>query len=406
MCGPAGGPVRSRQFDVEERVARGESGPGGTRLGDLVTGQLTRLCEVAELDAADAETYAGVLTDSLGPVAHRPLALPPPSRSFLSDDHTPVEFSLAFLPGSAPVLRVLVEPGCGADDLAENGRTGLRVIREMAERWRFDTDHLDRLEDLFFPASPEGPLALWCALELRHGGVPRVKVYLNPAVAGADRTAETVQEALARLGHRKAFHALPKADDMLFIGLDLGDWKAPRVKVYLTHHDLSAEDAGAIPLTSPAGGREQMAEFVRTAGGYTAEEDGEGLLRRRTLTCHAFSETATGQPSGYTVHVPVRAYARHDGQARDRAAAVLRRHGMDSTALDRALAAVTSRPLRDGVGLIAYVSLVHQRGHPPRATVYISSEAYEVQRPRDTEAYEVRRPRDGLASHPGHGLGR
>jgi DMATS type aromatic prenyltransferase len=359
------------------------SRPGGGRLGGLVAGQLTRLCAVAALDGADAETYAQVLTGSLGPEADRPLALPPPSRSFLSDDHTPVEYSLSFRPGSAPALRVLLEPGCGSDDMGENGRIGLRVIREMAERWKFGTDHLDRLEDLFFPAAAEGPLALWCALELRPGGIPRVKIYLNPAASGRDRAAETVQEALARLGHRKAFAALPAADDMLFVGLDLGGWTAPRVKVYLTHHELSAEEAGALPAVTPAGGREQMAEFVRTAGGYTAQDDAGLPVRRRTLTCHSFTETATGTPSGYTVHVPVRAYVAHDGQARERAVAVLRRHGMDSDALDRALAAVTSRPLSDGPGLIAYVSLVHQRGHPPRVTVYVSSEAYQVQPPRD-----------------------
>ncbi|CAG7651883.1 tryptophan dimethylallyltransferase family protein [Actinacidiphila bryophytorum] len=375
--------MRSRIPEAAEITGRAGPLLHGGRLGDLVGGQLTRLCDVAALDRADAETYAALLTGSLGPVADRSLLLPPPSRSFLSDDHTPVEYSLAFLPGSAPTLRVLFEPGCGSEDMAENGRAGLRAVRDMAERWRFDTDHLDRLEDLFFPASAEGPLALWCALELRPGGVPKVKIYLNPAANGRDRSAETVQEALARLGHRRAFAALPEADDMLFVGLDLGDWKAPRVKIYLTHHGLTADEAGSIPAMTPAGGREQMAGFVRTAGGYTAEEDGELPFRRRTLTCHSFTETATGLPSGYTVHVPVRAYVRHDGQARDRAAAVLRSHGMDSAALDRALAAVTPRRLDAGPGLIAYVSLVHQRGHPPRVTVYVSSEAYQVQPPRD-----------------------
>lgn len=375
--------MRSRTPEAEELLGRPAPRVGGARLGDLVATQLTGLCEVAALDKADAETYAGVLTGALGPVADRPLALPPPTRSFLSDDHTPVEFSLSFRPGSAPALRVLFEPGCASDDMVESGRTGLRVVREMAERWRFDTDHLDRIEDLFFPASAEGPLALWCALELRPGGVPRVKVYLNPAASGQDRAAETVQEALGRLGHRRAFAALPEADSLLFVGLDLGDWKAPRVKVYLTHDDLSAEEAGALPATTPAGGREQMAGFVRAAGGYTAAQDSEPPVRRRTLTCHSFTETATGLPSGYTVHVPVRAYVQHDGQARDRAVAVLRSHGMDSDALDRALAAVTPRRLSDGPGLIAYVSLVHQRGHPPRVTVYVSSEAYQVQPPRD-----------------------
>jgi hypothetical protein len=121
--------MRSRTPEAEELPGRVASSAGGTRLGDLVARQLTGLCEVAALDKADAETYADVLTGSLGPVAERPLALPPPSRSFLSDDHTPVEFSLSFLPGAAPALRVLLEPGCGSDDMVENGRTGLRAIR-------------------------------------------------------------------------------------------------------------------------------------------------------------------------------------------------------------------------------------------------------------------------------------
>jgi DMATS type aromatic prenyltransferase len=385
--------VKARRFEGGKRADRGESWSDTAQLGGLVTGQLTRLCEVAELGQADAAAYAGVLTTSLGPMAQRSLALPPPSQSFLSDDHTPVEFSLAFLPGSAPALRVLLEPGCGSEDLEENGRTGLRAIREMADRWRFATEQLDRLEDLFFPASPQGSLALWCALELRPGGVPGVKVYLNPAANGQDRIAETVREALARLGHRQAFDALPEADGLPFIALDLGDWKAPRVKIYLTHHDLSADEAGALPRMTPAPGRDQMEEFFRTVGGFTATEGGQRLSRRPALSCHSFTETATGLPSGYTFHVPVRDYVQHDGQARERAMAVLRRHGMDSAALDRALAAVTSRRLSDGAGLIAYLALVHQRGQPPRVTVYVSSEAYEVQPPRDA-----------LPSRTGYGL--
>ncbi|SEG88418.1 aromatic prenyltransferase, DMATS type [Actinacidiphila yanglinensis] len=358
------------------------SDPG--RLGDLVTAQLGRLCEVAQFDRADAQTYARVLTDGLGPVAVRSLALPPPSNSFLSDDHTPVEFSLAFQPGATPALRVLLEPGAGTEDLAANGRTGLRVIREMAERWKFSTARLDQLEDLFFPASPEGPLALWCALDLRPGGVPGVKVYLNPAANGYDRTEETVREALARLGYRDAFDTLPSGDGLPFVALDLGAWKAPRVKVYVTHEQLVAEQAAEIPRGASDRERDEARSFFRTIAGGSEEggDDGEGPLIRRALTCHSFTETATGLPSGYTLHMPVRGYVRDDGQARGRAVAVLRRLGMDSAALDRALSAATSRPLDDGVGLLAYVALVHQRGQAPRVTVYVSSEAYEVQPPR------------------------
>ncbi|MET9132466.1 tryptophan dimethylallyltransferase family protein [Streptomyces antibioticus] len=368
-------------------------------LGSLTAGQLTRLCLVAGLGPSDAETYAGVLLKALGPAADRPLDLPPPSSTFLSDDHTPVEFSLSFLPDASPSLRVLVDPGSATDSLRRNGRVGLRAIRKMARRWHFDTEPLDKLEDLFFPASPEGPLALWCALELVPGGVPKLKAYLNPAANGAKRSARTVWEALRRLGHHKAFDTLPTADGYPFLALDLGDWDTPRVKVYTRHDNLSAEEASGLSRMDAGPGAAEIEAFFRTAsgrhpggfGGYGAPDD--RLTGRPALTCHAFTEARTTKPSGFTIHVPVRGYARHDGEALARATTLLDRYGMDTAALWRALSAVTSRRPEDGVGLIAYLALAHQTGRPPRLTAYVSSEAYHVRPPVA--------PRQNAAAVPG-----
>ncbi|MFE9763931.1 tryptophan dimethylallyltransferase family protein [Streptomyces sp. NPDC005808] len=358
-------------------------------LGGFTAGQLVQLCDVAGLEAPDAEIYAHVLIDTLGPLAERPLDRPPPFDSFLSDDHTPVEFSLSFLPGKAPSLRLLLEPGCGAGGLRQTGRTGLDVIREMAQRWDFSTGQLDKLEDLFFPSSPEGPFALWCALELRPGGVPKVKVYLNPAASGQERSAGTVREALRRLGHKQAFANLPQADGYPFLALDLGDWDTPRVKVYLRHDDLSEEEAGRLPRTSPGPGSAEVQGFFRTAAGLKPGDGPDVRLRGRpVLSCHAFTEATTGLPSGFTLHVPIRDYVRHDGEALARAVTVLRRHGMDPSPLLGSLAAVTTRRPRDGVGLIAYLALTHQHGRPPRVTTYISSEAYAVRPPVAVPAHQ------------------
>lgn len=364
-------------------------------LGGHAARQVLRLCEAVGLSGADSAEYAQTLLTALGPAAERPLDLPP-ERSFLSDDHTPVEYSLAFVPDAGPTLRVLLEPGYGAGSLAENGRVGLRVVHEMARRWGFDTKRLDELEDLFFPPEPEGPLALWCALELVPGGVPKAKVYLNPAASGQERSADTVREALRRLGHRQAFAALPEGDRHLFFALDLGDWEEPRVKVYLAHQELTAADAAGLSRVDGGPRRTEIKRFFRTAAGHDIEADGFDhpdvpLDRRPGLSCHAFTESRTGLPSGFTLHIPVRDYARHDGEALDRAVAVLRRHGMDPAPLVRALSAVTSRRLQDGVGLIAYLGLVHQQGRPPRMNAYISSEAYEV-RPPATVAVPAPRP--------------
>ncbi|MDT0609229.1 tryptophan dimethylallyltransferase family protein [Streptomyces lancefieldiae] len=348
-------------------------------LGALTSGQLRRLGTVAGLSEADVETYADVLTDSLGAVAGRSLHLPPPTRTFLSDDHTPVEFSLSFQPDAAPALRVLLEPGCGADSLAHNGRAGLEVIRAMARRWHFTTGPLERLQDLFLPTAPHGPLALWCALELRPGGVPAVKVYLNPAANGAERSAATVREALHRLGHRRAFAGLPQGSGYPFLALDLGDWEQPRAKVYVRHDNLTAGQAGRLSRMDRGPGPAAVEGFFRTAAG--VGPDVTGLSRRPGLSCHSFTDTGSARPSGFTLHIPVRDYARHDGEALARATSVLRHHGMDASVLVRALAAVTERRPEDGVGLIAYLALAHQRGRAPRVTVYLSSEAYAVRPP-------------------------
>ncbi|MFD5448237.1 tryptophan dimethylallyltransferase family protein [Streptomyces sp. NPDC003470] len=361
--------------------------PGSTTLGAFTSGQLRRLGAVAGLSETDLDTYARLLTDSLGDESDRSLALPPPNRTFLSDDHTPVEFSLSFQPGAAPALRVLLEPGCGADSLAHNGRVGYETVRAMAKRWNFGTGPLDAVRDLFLPRSPQGPLALWCALELRPGGVPKVKVYLNPAASGAERTVETVREALYRLGHRKAFATLPAADGYPFVALDLGDWDEPRVKVYLRHDDLTAGRAGLLSRMDPSPHPATIEDFFLTAAGAAtrvARLDG-----RPGLTCHSFTDTGSARPSGFTLHIPVRDYARHDGEALARGVSVLRRYGVDSPVLGRALAAVTGRRPEDGVGLIAYLALAHQRDRAPRVTAYLSSEAYAVRPPAAREVRDA-----------------
>ncbi|WP_030183607.1 tryptophan dimethylallyltransferase family protein [Streptomyces violaceorubidus] len=352
---------------------------GTSTLGSFTGGQLRRLGSVAGLSRADVETYAQVLTDALGPEAERPLDLPPPTRTFLSDDHTPVEFSLSFKAGAAPAMRVLVEPGCGATGLADNGRAGLKAIRTMARRWHFATDALDDILDLFLPAAPQGPLALWCALELRPGGVPGVKVYLNPAAGGEERSAATVREALRRLGYHRAFDSLPPGSGYPFFALDLGGWAEPRVKVYLYHDHLTSGEAQGLSRMDPGPVPSAVEGFFHTAAGLGP--DAGGLDRRPGQSCHSFTDLGTARPSGFTLYIPVRDYVRHDGEALTRASRVLRHHGMDPSVLERAMAALTERRPEEGTGLIAYLALAHQGDQPPRVTTYLSSEAYAVRPP-------------------------
>ena len=68
-------------------------------LSDHLGGQLRRLCAVAEIPPAEP---LELLRGLLGGTATRSLADPPAWPSDVADDHSPVEFSVAFNPPSRP----------------------------------------------------------------------------------------------------------------------------------------------------------------------------------------------------------------------------------------------------------------------------------------------------------------
>ncbi|GAA0460508.1 DMATS family aromatic prenyltransferase [Streptomyces stramineus] len=344
---------------------------------------MRRLCHVAGV-ADPARAYRSSLRDLLGPAAQRPLVAAPPSPSAVSDDHTPAEFSLA-MPGSGPPsVRVLADPGCTASGLAAGGRVGREALERLARRWGFSTGPLRRIEDLFFPAAPEGTFALWCAMELRQREGPGFKAYVDPAAQGPGRSAQVVEEALARLGYGRAWPALrrhaaarfPDADRFAFFAVDLGFWTAPRVKVYVAHHGFGSDEVRRFASLLPDGAPQQVADFCRVVGGT------DRFDRHPLVSCFSFTADDPHAPGGYALHVPVRDYAPDDRVARDRAMAVILRLGIAPGFLDRALAAMTSRRLSDGVGLISYLSLTQEGRRQPRVTAYLSPEAYQVGRPR------------------------
>lgn len=378
---PGGRPLRT---DVPRPLGRGTAllppRPSGRTVGGHTARQLLDLCALVGLDASDSAAYARALNDALGPVVHRPLDLPPAVRTFLSDDHTPVEFSLSLSAGTAPSLRILLEPASGFGTLGESGRLALRAVHELARRWDIATDQLDLIQDLFLPDDPQGSFALWIALELSPGGVPRMKAYLNPSASGPDRAGATVREALRRLGHHRAYDSLPPADRLVFLALDLGDWDTPRLKLYTAHHELRASTVSTLNRMAGGPSPAETEAFLHTASGLPDGRDGV-FDRRPVLTCHAFTDPAADHPSGFTLHVPVRDYARDDREVLGRAETLLTRYGIDPAVLRDSLGALTPRRLEDGVGLIAYLAMVHQEGRAARLTAYLSSEAYQVRPP-------------------------
>ncbi|WFE25290.1 tryptophan dimethylallyltransferase family protein [Solwaraspora sp. WMMD791] len=350
----------------------------GTSLLDRLAGQLTRLCAVVDTDPTIPRQ---LVADLLGPAATRPVDQPPAWPSDIADDHTPVEYSVAFNEAEPPTLRILAEAQAATGDLAAHARAAYRFLDRQVDRFDLATSRFDAVREVFETDQPRGAFALWYSLVFRSSRRPELKVYFNPAVRGEEHSAALVVEALRKLGLDAAYPMmvdgglrpgeLGRRDQLTFFALDLHDGDQARVKLYVSQYDATADDAVRAATVVDGIDPEQVADFCTTAAG------GPGPYARRPLVSSYTFTTGATQPVGYSLYVPIRDYVDDDVQARDRVHELLDRYGLDASRLDPAIDAVTDRPLADGVGLIAHVSL--RVGRPrPGITVYLSAEAHQV----------------------------
>ncbi|WP_432925466.1 tryptophan dimethylallyltransferase family protein [Microbispora sp. CA-135349] len=341
-----------------------------------ITDQLVRLSQVTHADVA---TAVELVTDLLGSAGQRPLAAGPAWDSDVSDDHTPVEFSLAFDPAGPPVLRILGEAAVTDPASPADLTPALAFLRRQAARHAVSMSRLERVRDLFTTDRPQGTFGMWHSLILRT--TPEFKVYLNPEIHGVARSVPLVQEGLGRLGAGAAYRAvceqalrpgeIGRGDRLTFFALDLRDTDTARIKLYVSQHDAEPADLARAAAVVPGADPAEVVAFCESAAGFAGPYD-----RRPIISSYTFVAQAA-RPVGYSVYVPIRSYVADDRQAYDRVHTLLGRYGFDTDRLEAAVAAVTSRPLEDGVGLVAHVSL--RIGPPsPGVSIYLSSEAYGV----------------------------
>ncbi|HEX8867579.1 MAG TPA: tryptophan dimethylallyltransferase family protein [Lentzea sp.] len=325
-----------------------------------------------------------LLAEALGPGCERPLSAVPHWPSHVADDHTPVEFSVALSGSEPPVVRMIVESLAEQPGLRANVDAALAVLDRFAAEHRLDVRQFDAVRDLFLPENPQGAFAFWYSLIVQPDAAPAVKVYLNPGVRGRESATALVREALERLGLGAAYdtvagHALRRddRDRFSFFALDLTDEERARVKTYVAHEAAEIPDVVVAAAAVPGADSELLSDVVTLACG-TGPFTGRPLM-----SSYTFMSGDTDRPSGYSLYIPVRDYVRDDLEACERVLAIMARCGLDTAPFVMALASMVRRPLADGVGLIAHVSL--RLGRPrPGVTVYLSSEAYDVTPARTT----------------------
>lgn len=353
---------------------------------DFAVAQLQILLRAVGL-ADSAERAMKLLAEALGPGSERPLSAVPHWPSHVADDHTPVEFSVALAQHEPPSVRMIVESLAEQEepDLRANVGAALGVLEQLAVRHQLDVRRLDEVRDLFLPENPQGAFAFWYSLIVQPDVAPTIKVYLNPEVRGRESATSVVREALTRLGLGAAYdtvtgHALrrPGRDRFSFFALDLTDEEQARVKTYVAHEAAEIPDVVVAAAATPDIDQKLLSDVVALACGGTGPFTGRPLM-----SSYTFMSGDTDRPSGYSLYIPVRDYVRDDLEACERVLAIMARCGLDTAPFVMALASMVRRPLADGVGLIAHVSL--RLGRPrPGVTVYLSSEAYDVTPARTT----------------------
>ncbi|WP_231950863.1 tryptophan dimethylallyltransferase family protein [Allokutzneria albata] len=324
----------------------------------------------------------------LGPGGSRLLSEPPLWSSELSDDKTPIEFSIAFEGEQTPTVRLCVEPMAESPSHAANVQISKEILQLYSERFSFSLDQFDQVSELFLDPGLAGRFAIWVSVVLKRNDTPTFKVYFTPDQQALAVAPALIEQALARLGFPEAFaplrrHALrpePGLDQFTFFSLDLGERLRSRVKVYASHFAADVTDierAGRVARGVEPG---RLRDFCYLVGG------GPGPFAARPLiSSYAFVEGDTDRPSGYTLHLPIRDYVTDDQQSRARVNALLSQHGFPTAPFERALGVAARRPLEGGVGMIPYASLRLGLVRPG-VTIYLSSELYETVRPRSWRA--------------------
>jgi DMATS type aromatic prenyltransferase len=346
---------------------------------DALAERLARLCQSTGLDAEASKSADKIFRELVVPWSRVEAfcrRMPSGWVSEISDDNTPIEFSVTLSPAGNEV-RVLFEPQGEEQTLAAHRASALSMHEELERGYGADLGRFRLVRDLFTPPDMQGAFALWSAVVFSNFKPPSFKAYFNPQAQGVGSAVALVDEGLRRLGLQHAWSYLattlarrgPHRDELKYFALDLTASEQARVKVYVRHHEATPEDLEIAAASAPTSTRGEAEEFARAMAGGARR-----FRKRATFTCAAFVGGQDHRPSASTHYVPVCAYALDDAEVEQRVSSYLQAHDMDDGPYRRVLAAFANRRLDQGVGMQSWVALRRYQG-VPRLTVYLGSEA-------------------------------
>lgn len=296
--------------------------------------------------------------------------------SDISDDNTPIEFSVFISEGRVQV-RVLLETQGEEPTLISYRAAALAFTEHIEREFGADLTRFRKIQDIFLPEEMQGKFALWHSVVFDRGRPPQFKAYFNPQALGEGRAQSLTEAALHRLGMDYAWSSIchtaqrgPYLDELKYFALDLKNDEKARVKVYIRHHNASADDIESACRVAENYTPGEVSNFVRVMSG-----NRDCLAERAMFTCSAFIESRL-KPTAITVYVPVCAYAQNDAVVYQRVYDYLKSHKIDPHAYESLISGYANRPLEAGVGMQSWIAF--RRQGVAQLTIYLATETKKV----------------------------
>lgn len=338
----------------------------------IATRGLHRLCSAVGFGRADRASSVGVLDQMLQPWGTRAVGTSAAGDSDITDEHFPIEFSLALEQG-VPEVRVLLEAQPVLFNQKGLWREAWKLCEQLERKHGVALARLRTIADLYEPTSPQCRYAMWHGVGFAPGRKPQFKVYVNPLAQGVEHGAEVVRETLVRLGFGRAMSSVlgehRHGSEFRFLSLDLEADPTARLKVYRVHHDSTRAEIESWLRNIPGYDQSGLDRFWSTVAGPSSRFTG------MPISTYVSLDSRSALPTSGTIHFPVRSYASDDLEVQERLRAFLT--PQEYQTYETALAAFATRPLDAGVGLHSYVSVRLHRGKR-HVTFYLSPEVYEV----------------------------
>jgi len=331
--------------------------------------KLLRLCQAAGL----ASHIRPTLNLFRHMVKHCRLREPrlPPRWSGLTDDSSPIEFSVVFR-SHACQLRLLFEPQADPQTPLAYWNSARRITRYLAKRWGANIESACAIESLFRPRGRNVYLSGGHAVQSQPGRPPTCKVYYNAMAQGQENAHQVVGEALNVLGFAKAWKALERTlgprDRVELLALDLTE--QARVKLYVRPIGATLRHLQFLYSLAEQADPADVAQVWRRIHPKMSPEH----ARPTFLTFH-LTQPGESRPDRAVVSVPLFPGSRSDLAAARRIRTLFDDYGVSPRSFMGCVKAMADGPLFEQQGIQSYVA-THRSATDPAIVVYFNPRLY------------------------------